>query len=243
MDSRKDVAQCEYCGQRSVLHTRGTPPVRRPPPTAAVGAQPSAMPVIEVPSPGRRIFFVLLLPLVLMIFISGLVYFIFNRVDATIRASMGGNVPSASFIFGGGGADDDEPAALPPQGSFLESPELLRPRIEQVADPPRIRHLTISGQTVEVYPESGERYSIHARGKPLRRGGAISVPETVIDLEQVDLTLLPSMRAKVLEATGSSPSRAVLSAPAGTPQWQLTAQVDGRAKVLYFGTDGTLLDE
>lgn len=244
MDSRKDVAQCDYCGQRSVLHTRGTPPVRPPPPTAAVGARPSAMPVIELPNPGRRILFALVLPLVLMVFISGLVYFIFNRVEATIRASMGGKTPSASFIFGGGGGGGgDEAAALPPQGSYLESPELVLPRVEQIADPPRIRYLSISDQTVEVYPESGERYSIHARGKPLRRGGAISVPETVIDLDQVDLDLLPSIRAKALEATGTSPSRAILSAPSGTPQWEFSARIDGGVKVLRFGTDGTLLDE
>ena len=94
VDSRKDVAQCEYCGQRSMLHTRGTPPLPTPPPIA--GAAPTPMPVIELPNPSRRIALALILPVVLMLFISGLVYFIISEVNETVRGALGGQAPGGS---------------------------------------------------------------------------------------------------------------------------------------------------
>jgi len=251
VDSRQPIAQCEYCGQRSMLRQRGAP-ARPPPPAPGAAAGTPPMTVIELPDMRRRVGLILLLTLLPLILVSVLVFVIISEVRDRIDQATGSvsvHVPGpGSSAFGPTADDDDDDddndVPLPTISDYLANPHDITERVRRgVVDPPVVRSLSVERSSVEVYPADGQRYSITFKGQALRRGGARPVPEPTFDLNLIDLSVLPGILDAVKQTHGASPSKALLEAEGGTPQWKIHTRKDGKALTLRFEIDGTPVED
>lgn len=202
------------------------------------------MPVIVLPNIRRRIILIVVLTLLPLLLISTIVFFVIRHVRNTVEEAFGGARAGASFVNLGGGASEDDEPTLPVVSDYLANPTDIPQRVRQgVANPPEVRRVQITRQTVEVYPASGERYSIHANGKALRRGGAVSVPAQTFDLATIDFTILPVILDKASKRSGGAASIAVLEADQGTPRWKISPQMGGADKVMVFAISGEYVED
>jgi len=233
VDSRKDIVHCDYCGQRSALRVKAAAMAPQAPITPAVG-EPAPLPVIEIPNVRRRVILILALTLLPIVIISVVVFVVTQQVRSTLDGVLGDRANSGFISLGGGGGgggDDDDDAPLPKVDNYFATPGDISERVRRgVADPPEIRQLIVTRQMLEVYPASGQRYTIHHDGNALRRGGAVPVPTHVFNLTSVDFDVLPDIVAKAAKASGRQPTRVVLEAEEGTPQWKVQM---GRDKLVF----------